>query len=480
MKSAIALLAWTLCASVGTCADNPLAWSRFRGPDGSGIAESQKPPVQLGPDKNVKWKVSVPPGSSSPIVTGDNLVVTAFENDKLYTIAYRRADGAEVWRQDARAKQIEKYYKGEGSPAASTCATDGTRIVTYFGSCGLICYDLAGKELWRYEMSPAKIFADFGSGVSPIVADGTVVLVRDEINGSRILAIDAASGSRKWEKKRQSPISYCTPTIWDTPAVKQIVAAGQGRMIAYDLKTGEEKWSVAGMPTGPCGSPFVVDGYLFYSGWSPGGPDDPQNRMPSFDELLKQADTNKDGIVSKEEAQRTMFKDSFDMLDTNKDGKLTRDEWDVLYNLFKEGKNSAFALKLGATGDVSDSQLLWRRTKGLGYVPTALVYRGQFLVIKDGGLMTAYDAKTGEPIYVQERIAASGRYYASPVAANGHIYFTSLDDGAITVLKAGTTKPEIVARNPKLGERVAATPAIADNALYVRTEQHLYAFAEKK
>lgn len=76
-----------------------------------------------------------------------------------------------------------------------------------------------------------------------------------------------------------------------------------------------------------------------------------------------------------------------------------------------------------------------------------------------------------------DRAAAAGRYYASPVAANGHIYFAALDDGAVTVLKAGSDKPEVIVKNPLLGERVSATPAIADDALYVRTENHLYAFA---
>jgi outer membrane protein assembly factor BamB len=78
----------------------------------------------------------------------------------------------------------------------------------------------------------------------------------------------------------------------------------------------------------------------------------------------------------------------------------------------------------------------------------------------------------------QKRIAAPGKYYASPVAANGHIYFASLADGTITVLKAGATSPEVVAKNPPLGERIGATPAIADNTLYVRTAEHLYAFSE--
>jgi outer membrane protein assembly factor BamB len=101
-------------------------------------------------------------------------------------------------------------------------------------------------------------------------------------------------------------------------------------------------------------------------------------------------------------------------------------------------------------------------------------------MVKDGGLVTAYDAMSGKPLYVQERALPGGLYWASPVAANGHVYFTSLEDGVVTVLKAGSARPEVVARNPGLGERVAATPAIADNTLYLRTDGHLYAFAEKK
>jgi outer membrane protein assembly factor BamB len=112
------------------------------------------------------------------------------------------------------------------------------------------------------------------------------------------------------------------------------------------------------------------------------------------------------------------------------------------------------------------------------HVTTAIAYRGQLVMVKDGGIVTAYDAKSGEQLYVER--AAAGTYYASPVAANGHIYFTGLADGVVTVLKADGKTPEIVATNPKLGERVSATPAIADDAIYIRTAGHLYAFAERK
>jgi outer membrane protein assembly factor BamB len=480
MKNVIVIVMAAWLASFSCGAEPRLAWPRFRGPNGSGVADDQVPPVRFGPELNVKWKVSVPSGLSSPIVVGEKLILTAFDQGKLYTIAYQCSDGKEVWRTEALAKQIEPHLKGEGSPAASTPVSDGQRIVSYFGSCGLICYDLEGKELWRYEMPLAVTWGNFGSGVSPILADGLVVLVRDELKGSRILAVNAADGKLSWQTARQSMVAYCTPCVWDTPGGKQVVVAGLGRMIGYDLNTGDEKWFAGGMPAGPCASPLVADGTLFFAGWSPGGPDDKANQMPSYDVLLKQADTDKDGILSKAEAQKTQLKDSFDSLDANKDGKITSDEWDRLLKLLSEAKSSAFAVSPGGTGDISRSHILWKKTKGLPYVPSAIVYRGQMVMVKDGGFVSAYDTKTGEEIYLQERVAAGGRYYASPVAANGHIYFTSLDDGTVTVFKAGTAKPELVARNPKLGERVSATPALAHNTLYLRTESKLYAFAEKK
>jgi len=476
MKLLIGLVSMGLFTSAGLAADTSLTWPRFRGPDGSGVADGQKPPVEFGPDKNVKWKAPASSGLSSPIVAGDKLVITAFDDGKLYTIAYHRADGKQAWQAEAPAKHIEAYHKTEGSPAASTSATDGKRIVSYFGSCGLFCYDLSGKELWRFEMPAAVTPGDFGSGASPILVEGTVILVRDEKKDSKILALDAATGSRKWEQKRLSPASYCTPIVWDTKAGKEIVAAGHAQMIGYDLKSGTEKWFLNGMPTACCASPVTANGTVFFAGGGSSGPEDKEMQMPSFDAMLKDLDKDGDGALSRDEAEKA-FQGFFDNQDLNHDGKITRDEWDTILKFMSEGKNSAFALKPGGTGDVTTSHVLWKKTKGLPYLASALVYRGQCVMVKDGGIVTAYDAKTGQEVY-QERAAAAGKYYASPVAANGKIYFTSLD-GAITVLKAGTEKPEVLATNPKLGERTAATPAIADNTLFVRTEKHLYAFAEK-
>jgi outer membrane protein assembly factor BamB len=473
---AVVIAAWSV---VGVASDEPLAWPRFRGPGGSGVADGQKPPIKFGPDKNVKWKIAVPSGMSSPIVAGDKVIITALEGGKLYTIAYNRADGKEVWRAQAPAKKLEPHHKTESSPAVSTPATDGKRIVSYFGSCGLFCYDLAGKELWRFELPMAVMWGKFGSAVSPVLEDDLVVLLRDTSKDAKILGVDARTGTLKWEKKRQSPLSYGTPVVWDTPAGKQVVAPGHGRLISYDLKTGDEKWFVAGMPSGCVSSPVAADGLLFFAGGSPGDPTD-DFKMPTFDQLLKQLDKDGDGAISREEAAKSPLKDFFDHQDINGDGKITRDEWDAIMKFMSEGQNSAFAVKPGGRGDVTTSHVLWKKKKGLPYVPSAIVYRGQYVMVKDGGLVTAYDARTGKVVYQQERAAAEGRYNASPVAANGYIYLAGFEDGIVTVLKAGGQAPEVVARNPGLGERVSATPAIADDTLYIRAAGHLYAFAEKK
>jgi len=465
MKTAIVALVFLCFASLGHAGETP--WSQFRGPNGSGIADGQKPPIEFGPDKNVKWKVKAPAGMSSPIVAGDKLVITAFDNGKLLTVAYDRSTGKEAWRKEAPAKEIEGYHKTESSPAASTPASDGKRIVSYFGSAGLFCYDLAGKELWRIEMPTAAMLGKFGTGVSPIVADGLVILVRDITKDPKILAIDIETGKPKWEKKRLSQVSYGTPVIWDTPAGKQVVAPGHARLIAYDLKTGEEKWSINGIPAACCNSPIATKDALLFAGGATGG-----------DDLLKLLDKNKDGVITKDEVEKTELKDFFDHQDLNGDGKLTRDEWDTLLKFMYEGKDSAFAVKPGGSGDITKSHVLWKKAKGLPHVTTAIAYHGKLIMIKDGGIATAYDAASGKQLF-QERVEGA-RFYASPIAANGHVYFTALEDGTVTVMRVDSEKMEIVATNPKLGERVAATPMIAENTLYIRTAGHLYAFGEKK
>lgn len=458
-------------------ADSSLPWPRFRGPNGSGIAADAHPPIEVGPAKNVKWKVATPAGLSSPIIAGDLLVLTAVDDGRLYTIAYSRSDGHEAWRAAAPAEKLEPVHETEGSPAASTPATDGQYIVSYFGSCGLFCYDLAGKELWKIEMPMASTLGNYGTGVSPIIADGMAILLRDDGRDSRILAVDLATGKPKWETRRASRGGFSTPVLWETAEGTQVVAAGHYKLIGYDVATGAEKWFAAGMPSATCASPVTAHGELYFAAWSPGSSEDMAFQPPPFG-LVLLGDRNGDGALSRDELSLPQLKSFFDTIDLNKDDKVTREEWDSLLALLAAAKNSAFVLTPGGVGDVTESHVKWRKTSGLPYVPSAIVYQDQYVMVKDGGIVTAYDAATGDQLY-QKRTVAAGKYYASPVAANGNIYFASLGEGKITVLKAGAKTPAVVAENPPLEERLSATPAIVGNTMYVRTAGHLYAFSRQ-
>jgi hypothetical protein len=455
----------------------PPAWPQFRGPAGSGVAaESARPPIRIGPDTNVKWKVAVPPGASSPVIAGDRLFLTGYESGKLLTLAYRVSDGAELWRREAPAVKIEPVAKDEGTPAASTAATDGERLVVYFGSYGLICYDTAGKELWKYPLPAGETYLGFGTGSSPVLADGRVVLVRDLERNGRLLCLDLRSGSRLWEVNRNGyKTSWGSPCIWDTPAGKQVVVVGGLRLQGYDLNSGKAVWTVTGSPSQPCTTPVVADGKLVYAGWSYGGT--AEDTMPTFDDVLKQAGDEARGYLTRAGSEKTDLKGYFDNLDFNKDGKITRDEWDAEVKFRASGKNVALALTPGGTGDVSRSHVAWTVTnKGLPYIPSPLVYRGQLYTLDKDGRLSAFAVQTGKPVYVAARVGLTGAY-ASPVAANGHIYLCGRD-GSVIVVRAGKV-PEQVS-SAELDGRIAATPAILGTGIYIRTKKNLCVFAEGK
>lgn len=466
-----ALTALALVASPATAA--PPGWPQFRGPAGTGVADDQTPPIQIGPDRNVRWKVPVPPGFSSPVVAGGRLFLTAFDGGKLFTIAYDLADGKELWRKAAQADKIEAYHKTEGSPAASTVATDGDRVVAYFGSCGLVCYDLSGNEVWAHAMPCAVTNNDFGSGTSPVIADGKVVLLRDTLTDSKLIALDLKTGKPAWEARRSGGhTSWGSPCTWDVPGGKQVVVPGAKNLTAYDLATGAEVWTVSGLCAVPCTTPVVADGKLIFAGWSPGGAD---FKMPAFDEVLEQAGEKEKGYLTKEGSEKTFLKGFFDNNDADKDGKITRGEWDEQVKFMKSGKNVAVAVRPGGAGDVTRTHVAWRVEKGLPYVPSPLVYRGVMYTANMQGRVSAYDAGTGAEVYSLESVGLNG-VYASPVGANGHVYFFGLDR-SVVVLEAGEFPKKVWAA--KLDDRIAATPAIAGNTLYVRTGKTLFAFGAK-
>ena len=449
-------------------------WPQFRGPNSSGVSDTAKPPLEFGPGTNQLWKISVPSGASSPCVWRDLIFLTGFENGKLLTLCYQRGDGKLLWKHEAHADKLEEFHAEEGSPAASTPATDGKRVVSYFGSCGLVCYDLKGTELWQYQLPVAQTAGGFGSGSSPIVADGLIIVNRDQVTNCSLLAVDLKTGKKVWEAARPDVTqSFGTPIFWKNGGASEVVMSGSLKMKGYDLKTGEERWTLAGMPSFTCTTPVLGDGMLFFAGWAPGKE---PGTFPSFADLAKMADKNNDGKIDAEEAKAAGFGGFFKSMDVNGDGVITAEDIDMMKAQMSKGENVMVAVKAGCKGSLSAEQVAWKTTVGLPYVPSPLYYRGRVYLVKDGGMASCFDAKTGKSYYEKERLDAAGSYYASPIAADGRIYFVSLT-GKVTVVAAGGDQPKVL-KQVDFGERICATPAPVEKTLYLRTASSMFAFGQ--
>ena len=239
-------------------------WSRFRGPNGSGVSETDKPPTTFGPSSNRLWQVGGSTGHSSPTIWGDHIFVTAVENNTLVVVALRRRDGRLLWRRTAPSGQLEKVHPFSNA-AASTPATDGQRVYTYFGSYGLLAHDFTGKEVWRKPLTAPP--TQFGAATSPIVLDGRVILQRDGNDGrSELLAFDARTGALAWQTPR--PLlreSWSTPIVWKHDGRDEIITVGSNRLVAYSASDGAERWWVGGLTPQPITCAVLGEGMLFAS-----------------------------------------------------------------------------------------------------------------------------------------------------------------------------------------------------------------------
>lgn len=471
MKRSRTLLYFLILGAVATGYGATPAWPAFRGPNSSGVSSDATPPVKIGPTNGVLWKITVPWSPSSPCAWDEKVFVTTFAEDELQTRCYQRKDGKLAWSQGVKPEKLEMFHRTESSPAASSPATDGQRVVSYFGSFGLVCYDLAGKELWRHTLPMALSLGGYGTGTSPLIAKNLVIVSLDRDEGSSLLAVDLSTGQKVWESPRPDSYgSFGTPIFWRNDEVDEVVLPGSLKLKGYSLKTGKEDWVVEGVTAFACTTPVAGNRKLFFAAWSDGKADEP---LPPFEKFLERFDKNKDGVVSLDEFDEPS-RDFYRGFDVNRDGKIDKTDWDQLTAAVAKGENVLVAVKPGGHGNISQTHVAWRATRGLPYVASPLFYDGRIYMVKNGGLISSLDAETGKPFYSQERLDAGGNYYSSPVAANGRIYLASLP-GKVTVIKAGGDKPEIL-HQAEFGERVLASPALVGNNLYLRTQTSLYAF----
>lgn len=422
-------------------------WPQFRGIAATGIAEGEATPAEwnVPAQKNVAWKTAVPGlGLSSPVVWGGQVFVTAAVSGKndaalkpgLYgnidsvsddtshewrIYCLDKKSGAIVWQRTAHTgvPKIKRHMKA--SHANSTLATDGERLIAFFGSEGLYAYDLKGQLLWQKDLGvlDAGFYvvpdAQWETGSSPILHDGVVVIQADVQKGSFLAAFDARDGHEIWRVPRADVPTWSTPTVHSVNGQTQLIVNGMRQAGAYDFRTGKQVWTLSGGGDIPVPTPVVSDGLVYL--------------------------TNAHGSMAPVYAIRDTATGNISL----------------------------------AEGKTSNDAVAWSYARDGGYMCTPLVYRGLVYIVKFNGVLNVYDAKTGERKF-QERLAGgTAAFTASPVASDGKVYLPN-EDGQVFVLKAGPSY-ELLAMN-EMGSSVLATPAISEGRLLFRTPNEVIAIGK--
>ena len=332
-----------------------------------------------------------------------------------------RDTGKILWTKTAfeGVPKIKRHLKG--SQANCTPATDGKRVVACFGSEGLYCYDFDGKLLWKRDLGTLdSSFAldseyEWGFGSSPVIHEDRVILQCDLSRDSFIAAYSLEDGSQVWSTPRDEIPSWSTPTIWRNCEASR--DRDQRLAVRPRLRPGDREGTVA-------------------AGQEVGG----------------------DGADAGRHAATLLSSRAA----TGRSSRSSRS---------RPGPPGDISLK---TGETSNAHVAWGRLRGGPYMPTPIVYGEHLYTLGNSGMVTCYEAATGKEVY-KERLGGTS-YTASPVAADGRLYFVS-EQGEVRVVKAGP-EFELLAVN-EIGEVCMATPAISGGVLFVRTKDALIAFGRK-
>jgi len=477
----------------------PVNWNQFRGPNGQGVCQADRVPVRFGPDSNVLWKTPVPPGQSSPVIWGDRIFFTACEPRswrKLIALCIDRRNGKILWRQVTPTGKRARYHPMNG-PASPTPAADREHLYVYFPTWGLLCYDHRGRNIWQRKLETPK--NDFGVATSPILYKDKVILLLDDNGGnSRLFALKRRTGETAWEQSR--PLfkqGWSTPMIWRHGDTDELIVLGFKRLTSYDPSTGEEIWWAGGFSRETIGVPVAGQGLVFVGAAAVAGRGDDKWDAPrTWNITLQRFDRNKDKQIQRDEMTKgftiilrpELAKDNpgygvpiGDMdglmryFDKDKNRVITEAEWmRTMSGFATESQPTLLAIRPGAEGDARRSHVVWEAHRGLPESPSILYCRKRLYLLRDGGLLTCLEAATGKEIF-REKIGARGQYGASPIAAGDKIITASVR-GTVTVIQVDD-KLQVLARND-FKEKIFATPALAENKIYLRTNRHLYALGE--
>lgn len=430
-------------------------------------------PDDLALPSALLWRVAIASGQSSPIVCGDKVFLTTYGSDtkELATEAIETAKGQNLWKTTVPAPRIEVYHPQTGSAAVATPACDGSRLFVFFGSYGLLCYDLRGTLLWEHRMGPFR--DEYGAGSSPILFDDKVVLCQDHDIDSFVIAVDRSTGKTLWKVPRPDAVrSYSTPAIWHHAGRAELLVAGALELEALDPVNGERLWSTHGLARIVIPTPIPMNDTIFMASWAPGGDPGKRLALDAWLDALAKWDKNKNGRLTREEIDDREVLDRFARMDLDQSGDLNQREWERHAAVFRQAQNAVLAIRPSGKGEQGEQAVEWKYQRGVPYVSTPLVNQGILWMVKDGGFVTKLDIANGQ-LLQEERLPGPGNYYASPVAGDGKVYFAS-EQGVVSIL--GEERDWKIVSSHNLREKIYATPCIDHGRIYVRTEKALYCF----
>ncbi len=270
MRLFIACVFVSCLASAATFAVEPSRdaenWSRFRGPHGTGESLQANLPTKMDAN-SVDWVVDLPVrGHSSPIVWGDRIFLTgATTKDGVvqrHVVCCDRATGKVLWDKIAATGNGEKLHK-MNSWATPSCVTDGQRVVAFFGSGGLHCFQVDGTPLWSRQLG--EFPGAWGVGASPIIVDNMVIQNCDAEGTSYLLAVDKTTGQDVWRTPRQSKPKggWSTPIVIDVDGRRELVVNGEFGVQSYNPQDGSPYWSCRSFNGRGTPSPVWGNGLLY-------------------------------------------------------------------------------------------------------------------------------------------------------------------------------------------------------------------------
>ena len=466
-------------------------WPQFRGQNAAGIGTGS-PPTNFGPGVNQIWQVPMGEGHSSPCIVGDAIYLTTVdrEQSQLAVVCLQRKDGSVRWKARFKTEQLEKGHPSF-NPASSTVASDGSRVVAYFGSYGLICLDLSGGLIWEHRLPLTKSFS--GSATSPIIVGDQVILYRGNYTDHFLVAVDKYDGSESWKVLQDEEITgemACTavPIVVDGKLIVHSARSIQ----AIDPADGSQIWEMKAATTATS-TPIVAGKEIVVAAWNKLGESALRPKLPDFKELLASYDTNQDQRIEKSEfpklwifhrpdgAEAPMNGATvrFDRVDRNRDRRIGRDEWADQISSIEKWRagyqtHGILGIPVSSRGTVDPATIRTLEKQGIPEVPSPLFDGTHLYFVKNGGVLTCLDMRDGRRVY-RIRTGGKGTHYASLVLADSKLYSTA-GDGRISVVTTGPN-PEVLASN-EMRDNVYATPAIVDGVIYVRTHSAMFAFGE--